>query len=191
MDGCEGIAPISTPKATSTEGATSTARHERARRVVTLAALVALACGCETVVAGGKVEESIHADLKAKGVDLAAIHCPTKIVVQKGAKLFCSANDEDGNTATFAVTFTDAKGGIDWSVDAQLLDLKKFGDALESVLSDQVGKPVDVSCPARGVITKVGRKIACDADVGGRASRVQCTMNDDDGHATCDLQPVG
>ena len=149
--------------------------------------IVVFAAACQKFLAGGQIEASIHSDLNAQGVDLASIHCPPKTAAHKGAKLACIGTDALGNTATFSVTQTDDLGAIDWKVDAQIIDTKKFGDALEAQLGDQLGKQVDVQCVAQGVITKVGRPFACLALVDGQPARVACTTSDDQGHATCNV----
>jgi hypothetical protein len=146
-------------------------------------AVVALV-GCESTIDHAKIETNIREELKSKGVTMATLTCPDKIVAKAGGTFQCSGTDDDGTATTFTVTMKDAQGSISWELDGAIIGMAKLGDDMEAKLSASSGKKVDVKCPAKSMIAKTGCKFTCDLTSDGAPGKIDFTCVDDKGGVT-------
>jgi hypothetical protein len=147
-------------------------------RVASLVAL--LAGGCLNHLDDRKVEQEIETFLKSKGVTIKSVDCPPDRPLKKDDTFTCSGIDADNEALVFRVKQTDGHGAIFWEMDGMLINQQKVGDGIER----QVGTKVDVQCPEKSLIMKVGSSFTCPVLVKGKTEHVLLTLVNDKGDVT-------
>ncbi len=145
------------------------------KKGLVIAAVVASGCGLFKLD-HGKIEKSIQAEVKAKGVDLTSVTCPSR-PIKKGDTFDCDGVDTDGQKLVFHVDQTDDKGSISWKLDGMIINQRKVGDDIEK----KVGATADVQCPEKAVILKVGESFTCDVVMADGKHKVTLTLSDSTG----------
>jgi hypothetical protein len=78
--------------------------------------LLAAACG-PSVLDDAKLQDAIATGFKTQtGVQVSSVDCPEDQKIATGATFNCTLTAADGTTYTIAVTQTDDKGNVHWSV---------------------------------------------------------------------------
>src|SRR5256885_16007018 len=143
-------------------------------------ALLCLVLGCRQIDAS-KVEDSIKEGLAEKKLVVKSVSCPEGKSAKKGDKFQCTA--ETDQHLVIDVDQTDDDGTIKWQLQGVILDEKVLGDGLET----QIGQGIDVACPAKITVKKVGESFECATT--HPDGKISIVVKDDDGHLDYKLTP--
>lgn len=153
-----------------------------------MALLMIVACSAEKTVDTASIEAQIAKDASAsRGVEV-KVTCPGKVKAEKGGEFTCRATDGEGNSLSIRATQTDDSGHITWDLVA--LNIPKVEQELTNSVSEEVGTPVEVDCPAILVDSRPGEQIECAVtDQQGGTGNVVVTVVDDQGNISWELNP--
>ncbi len=153
-----------------------------------IALLAMAACSGEKTVDTASIQTQIAKDASAsRGVEV-KVHCPGDVKAKKGGEFTCDATDGKGNSLPVHATQTDDRGHISW--DLQAFNIPRVERELTKSVSQQIGAPVEVTCPAILADSHRGKQIACTVtDQQGRTGRVVATAVDDEGNVSWELNP--
>lgn len=143
-------------------------------------AFALLATGC--TIDKKKLESSITAECKAKGITLKSVDCPGDRKAKKGDAFDCNGETEDGDKVVFHVTQLDG-GAIEWKLDGQILNQAKVGDSLEKAIDEKTHVKADVKCPEKTIILLKGKSFTCDATVDDKTKKVDITLGEGDSYS--------
>ena len=73
--------------------------------------------GCKNQLDNKKLEGAITDGLKAKGVALKSVSCPSDRQAKSGDKFTCDAVTDGGDKLVVNVEQTDDQGNVNWKVD--------------------------------------------------------------------------
>jgi hypothetical protein len=147
------------------------------RTVLAFVAVLGVAAACRPPpLDTKKAEDAIRTELKAKGVTLVSVTCPSGIALKTGTTFQCTAQDDQGTTGVFDMTVKDDKGDIAWQLEGKYMDMKVLGDNLEGRISKASNnKVVDVTCPSKNILVAKGTTFTCDILVGTSAAKIVFT----------------
>ncbi len=143
---------------------------------IAISAAMVLLAGC--TLDHGKIEGSIRDELKAKGVAMKSVTCPTGVSIKKGDQFDCSGEDDEGEKLTFHVEQTDSGGQISWKLEGAIINPEKLGDLIEKKIHEKA----DVKCPQKTRILKKDQSFTCDVTVEGQTHKVTLVAEDNDGN---------
>jgi uncharacterized protein DUF4333 len=137
------------------------------RRLGPLAAVVAVvltAGGCgKSSLDGNKLEGQIKRRIKAGGVELPKLSCPSGRKVKKGDRFQCKGEAANGVPITVAVVQTSGSGSVSWNVTRGLLDVPRIRDEIQRQAGD-----VTVDCQSPDLVAaRDGDPITCQATTVG------------------------
>lgn len=130
-------------------------RAMRTRPLVLLLPLAAagLLTGCATKIDSGKAQDKISDAIKERaGVAPRSVDCPGGKTAKKGDTFSCQVVMPDGTKGSSLVTEKDAKGNVNFRVDAiaRPIDTAKATKGIEQIVSRQAGIQVRaVTCPPK------------------------------------------
>jgi uncharacterized protein DUF4333 len=134
-----------------------------------LAAVVAvmITAGCgKSSLDGNKLEGQIKRRIKAGGVELPKLACPSGRKVKKGDRFQCKGEAANGVAITVAVVQTSDGGSVSWNVTGGLLDVPSIEDAIQRQARDAGEVTVDCQSPDL-VAVRDGDSLTCQSTTVG------------------------
>jgi hypothetical protein len=135
------------------------------------------------------VENTIKSGASDKGITLSTISCPQGQKAQSGGTFNCTSTTSDGTAITWNITLKNDQGELEYKA-TNVLDEQKIGDDIEPKMKASTGgKPFDMKCPSKWIVSKKGATFECDATLDGQATKSTCTFTDDSGNIDCKTPP--
>lgn len=160
--------------------------REVSARALRLAALVAtalpaaLAVGCEKRIDHARAEDLVRSSMRAQGIELTLVACPDRVVAKPGVVFQCTGKDDEGTTGTFDVRVLPDET-FSLQLRERYVDEEKFGVEIAKRIAAESKRVVEVRCPKRAVIVRVGVTFSCDLREGGVSKKATFTYRDDAG----------
>jgi hypothetical protein len=156
--------------------------HSSSAALAIALAIVATACGNDTVDAG-QVETAIEQDLSSATAEIVSVSCPDGVEERQGEEFTCDAKLEGGGQAEVLVKLTNDRGDATYAFKPGTV--KVSDNAVEPLLEDSLGargvSGGQVDCPELMKVAD-GEQITCTATgAGGRAGQITFTWSDDAG----------
>jgi hypothetical protein len=145
-----------------------------------LALVGALAAGCEKQIDHARAEDLVRSSMRAQGIDLSLVACPDHVVAKPGVVFQCTGKDDEGSTGTFDVTVLPDET-YSLQLRERYVDEEKFGGEIAKRIAAESKRVVEVHCPKRVVIVRVGVHFSCDLHEGGVSKKATFTYRDGEG----------
>jgi hypothetical protein len=154
------------------------------QRVVGVVMMAATAGGCGAAAIQGSSAAALISRSLAQRYHIAPpkVRCPSRVPSQKGIEFACTTT-VDGQTLAVDATVTGSSGRFHPQPADGVISVRSAERTLAADLSQQLRRPVTVTCPPVPalIVSRPGRQLTCAVGAGGRTRRLQVTLTDTEG----------